>query len=194
LEQAINIITSGPKILETYIAMINTVLYRVVSLTIAILIFELTLIPLQASYTFDSTLIFIFVVIENISEIIHSVYYTKVNDKSQEKLVYYANFKSMNTKIWLNVGEAVLHGGIIIGAVLLTLPQVRLSDGKTLPVGALHMAVFILLVAVSTCRYIFQTTITKLRFLFLSLKTIFVFSMSIFAASMLDQKFADISH
>ncbi len=92
----------------------------------------------------------------------------------------------MNTKIWLNIIEAIIHGGIIIGAVLMTLPQVRLTDGKTLPVGALHMAVFILLIAVSTCRYIFQTSITKLRFLFLSIKTLFVFSISLFAASMLN--------
>ena len=173
--------------------MINAVLYRVVSLTTAILIFEMTLIPFKASYTFDCTLVFIFIVIENISELVHHVYYTKVNEKSQEKLVYYASFKSMNTKIWLNILEAIIHGGIIIGAVLLTLPQVRLSDGKVLPVGALHMAVFILLIAVSNCRYIFQNAITKLRFLFLSFKTLFVFALSLFIASMINKKFAYIS-
>ena len=109
-----------------------------------------------------------------------------MNLKSEEKLVYYANFKSMNTKIWLNILEAIIHGGIIIGAVLLTLPQVRLNDGKLLPVGALHMAVFMLLVAVSNCRYIFQTAITKLRFLFLTCKTIFVFALSLIVASMIN--------
>lgn len=96
----------------------------------------------------------------------------------------------MNTKIWLNIMEAIIHGGVIIGAVLLTLPQVRLQDGKVLPVGALHMAVFILLVAVSNCRYLFQNAITKLRFLFLSCKTIFVFALSVFIASMINNKFA----
>jgi hypothetical protein len=55
------------------------------------------------------------------------------------------------------------------------------------------MAVFILLVAVSNFRYIFQNAITKLRFLFLSFKTLFVFGLSLFIASMINKKFAYIS-
>lgn len=62
----------------------------------------------------------------------------------------------MNGKILLNILEAILHGGFIVGAMLLTLPQVRVKGGKLLAVGALHMAVFLLFVAVSNCRYIFQ--------------------------------------
>ncbi len=79
--------------------------------------------------------------------------------------------------------EAVIHGGVIVGAMLLTLPQVKLSNGRLLPVGALHMAVFMLLIGVGNCRYLFQASITKLRFLFLTSKTILVFAMSLFVAS-----------
>jgi hypothetical protein len=105
-------------------------------------------------------------------------------------LVYYCNFKTINRKVFLNILEAFIHGGIIIGAVLLTLPQVRLNDGRLLPEGALHMSVFILLVIANNIRYLFLQNITKLRFLVLTIKTIFVFSLTLFVASMMSPKFA----
>jgi hypothetical protein len=55
------------------------------------------------------------------------------------------------------------------------------------------MSVFMLLVAVSTSRYIFQESITKLRFLFLTCKSILVFALSLFVASMIEKSFVKIS-
>lgn len=81
LGHVIKILSEGPKLLETYIQIINFVLYRIVTLTTAVLIFEITLITYKVSYTFDYTLVYIFLVVENISEIIHNIYYTKVNEK-----------------------------------------------------------------------------------------------------------------
>lgn len=79
LENVLKIMAEGPKLLETYIQTINIVLYRLVVLTTAILIFQITLIGYKASYTFNHTLVYIYLVIENISEIIHNIYYTKNN-------------------------------------------------------------------------------------------------------------------
>jgi hypothetical protein len=83
LDHAIKIISYGPKLLENYVSMINSVLYRTVSLTTAILIFEITLLSFKASYTFDRTLVFILIIVENFSEIVHTIYYNRVNEKNQ---------------------------------------------------------------------------------------------------------------
>jgi len=69
--------------------------------------------------------------------------------------------------------------------VLLTLPQVRLPDGRLLSGGALHMSVFILLVAVNNSRYLFLESMTKLGFLLVSVKTICVFAFSLFISSII---------
>lgn len=77
--------------------------------------------------------------------------------------------------------------------MLLTLPQVRMQSGRLLPIGALHMAVFLLFVAVGNCRLIFQNSITKLRFLFLSCKTVIVFSLTLLVSSYIDENFSRVS-
>lgn len=107
--------------------------------------------------------------------------------------MYYSNFKTIYRKVAINVVEAMIHGGVIIGAVLLTLPQVRIKNGRLLPVEALHMSVFMLLVAVSTSRYIFQSYITKLRFLFLTLKSVCVFALSLLVTSLVSSDFSRVS-
>lgn len=99
----------------------------------------------------------------------------------------------MHTKVLLNIFEAIIHGGIIMGAMLLTLPQVRIQGGRLLPIGALHMSVFLLFIAVGNCRYIFQNSITKLRFLFLTCKTIIVFSFTLLISSYIDPGFSRVS-
>jgi hypothetical protein len=176
--------------------MISLVLYRIFSLSTAILVFEITLISMDASFTFNHTLVYILLIVYTFWEILYNLYslkdFNKISD-NQSSSTSYCNFKMAYRKIYLSILESIIHGGLIMGSVLLTLPQVRFGKGKILSSGALHMAVFLLLILISNCRMFFQANISKLRFFLFTIITIIISGISLFIASVIYPNFERIS-
>jgi hypothetical protein len=111
---------------------------------------------------------------------------------AQVKQAFYSDFKRIHRKVILTSIEAILHGTVIMSTVMLALPQVRLSGGRLLPIGALHMSVFFLILLVNQLRYLFRPSINKLNFLAINVISLSAMTLGLIIYALPSQKNAGI--
>ena len=96
-----------------------------------------------------------------------------INRKSVKlkKPGFYSKCKGIFSGILFAFVEGLLHGIIIFGAVVLSLPQARGEKGRVLPLACFEMSIFILIILIGMFRHAFDKKITKLTFILVTLIT-----------------------
>ena len=104
----------------------------------------------------------------------------------------YTHYKAVSFRTYINLLEAIIHGIAIFFSIYFTLPQVRLKDGRILPIQAFHLAIFIVLISVSNLKKVFNP-VFKSKFLIAgTLLTYVVISLCVLSGSLLNENFKKI--
>ncbi len=94
-------------------------------------IFETYLIVMNSSHSLQKDLIFIYLVIYGILEIIYTIIINRKIEPIKNRSSSLKNKKG-RFNLYKTIIEAVFHGTIIALSVILTLPHIRLERGKLL--------------------------------------------------------------
>lgn len=178
----------GPYLLETILSIINLVLYKTVTLTVIVLLYEIVLMSYSVSNTLEGNLVFFYIVIFNGLEIFYALIYHR-DPRRLENRELYANYKAFEFKTYINLIEAAIHGAIIFLAIFFTLPHVRMRDGRILPIEAFHLAIFIVMISVGNFKKSFTSMFNKRLIILGTIITYILIAVCVFAASMLNENF-----
>ena len=85
------------------------------------------------SYSLDSRLVFLYVVVYGVLETIFIII-IEHRRQNLNSCNYQINDKKTNLRFWTNLVEGFVHGATIAVVVIFTLPNARLSGGKLFPV------------------------------------------------------------
>lgn len=123
----------GPVLLMIKLCKNETILYRVVNISVITLVYEIILSFYSTSQTINGHLVFIYLVISTLLELAYQVFNLNDSLRAEEELKY-QNFKEVKKRHYLRVFEAFIHGTIIILSLYFNLPGVKIYGAKLLPV------------------------------------------------------------
>lgn len=142
----------------------------------------------RVSNTLEGNLVFFYVIIFNGLEILYAMIYHR-EPKRLENQALYMYYRTVSFRTTINILEACIHGTVIFLSVYFTLPQVRISDGRVLPIEAFHLSIFIVLISVGNFKKIFSPIFKKKCVAIGIIINYIVMALCVFAGSMLNSDF-----
>ena len=192
LDKIMEALNLGPYFLDAKATRRSLVLYRVVTLSTVILVYEILLSLMHSSQTINGDLVLLYSVVYTSLELAYSVFQFKQNSSLEVPDQSKGN-KSSEMRIMIACVEAFLHGVIIVLVVYYTLPNVRLDTSKIMPIQAFDMSIFIILILVGSIRNIFSEKAEKLFFVVTTFITYSVITLLVFIISVFSSDFQKVS-